>query len=67
MSQENPGMTRVGIEPGISRLIAGYLFHCAIMLIHKMRSKVKRLYRQAPVKPFQFEELIFQTNIAESK
>ena len=24
-------MARVGIEPGTSRLIAGYLFHCAIM------------------------------------
>ena len=24
-------MARAGIEPGTSRLIAGYLFHCAIM------------------------------------
>ena len=27
-------MTRVGIEPETSRLIAGYLFHCAIMAQH---------------------------------
>ena len=27
----NPCMASVGIEPGTSRLIADYLFHCAIM------------------------------------
>ena len=31
LSSYEPGMRRVGIELGTSRLIASYLFHCAIM------------------------------------